>query len=483
MEPLRPNASPAGPVAGYAVNDVIGVRVGGAPVADLDALRCPRTEAALDEAVALTRWLRGEGKALSDLLHVVIGHCADEDRPLLVALRRAVFQGRRPAERVWSVRPVHLADRLEHWAREAARARDLAAEVARALAADRAAAVPALRTAARRDAFRQALASASPDLTRAVSAWLDAPDAPGAPGVPEPGPGALASLAKYLARAVTKPSPYASFTLSGLGHWRDQGPTAVAPVDTGGPAAVTSGDSGSPAVVTPGDSGSPAAVTPGDSGGPAVVASGDLGWLGVVEVDRIAVSALWRALAGTVPLRDRVGLRVNPSVERDGGRLWFLGAAPGQPIVSVAATDAVCDVLDFVRTTAPTVGSLVRHLGKDRTTVDGLITWGLLEALRPFPDQSADPLDHLARWVSTHDPGSPWPARLRALRAEVLGYPALTTGRVERLRLVRDLLDGLLTDLGRDPWPTRRPVLLENAVLPRPVVVCARDRWRPVLDD
>ncbi|NUT94344.1 MAG: hypothetical protein HOY78_20210, partial [Saccharothrix sp.] len=235
--------------------------------------------------------------------------------------------------------------------------------------------------------------------------------------------------------------------------------------------------------VTARESGGAAVVAPGDSGGPAVVASGDLGWRGVVEVDRIAVLALWRALSGTVPLRDHVGLRVNPSVEREGGRLWFLGAAPGQPIVSVAATDAVCDVLDFVRAAAPTVGALVRYLGDDRTAVDGLITLGLLETLRPFPDQSADPLDHLARWVSTHDPGSPWPARLRALRTEVLGYPALTTGRVERLRLVRDLLDGLLTDLGREPWPTRRPVLVENAVLPRPVVVCARDRWRPVLDD
>ncbi|MFI9813827.1 lantibiotic dehydratase [Saccharothrix variisporea] len=511
---MQPNASPSGP-ADYEVNAVVGVRVGGAPVADLDALRCPRTEAALDDAVARARWLREEGKALSDLLHPVIGRCADDDRPLLVALRRAVFRGRRPTARVWSVRPAHLAARLERWA--AAAARDPVAEVARALAEDRAAAVAALRVAARRDAFRLALATASPDLTRSVSAWLDDPAAP------EPGPGALASLAKYLARAVVKPSPYASFTLSGLGRWCQGGPAVVpavpptvarsvapAAVPTVAPAVPTVARSAAPAAV-PAVARSAArsvapvavpavppsvapAVVPSvapsvarsavPAVAPSVVSSGELDWVGVAEVDRAAVLALWSALAASAPLRDHVGLRVNPSVERDGDRLWFLGAARGQPIVSVAATKAVLDLLDFVHTTAePTVGSLVCHLAGDRAAVDELVALGLLEPLRPFPDQSADPLDHLARWVESHAPGSPWPTRLRALQIAVAGYPTLTTGRIERLRLVRDLLDGLLTDLGRDRWPARRPLLLENAVLPQPVVVCARDRWQPVLDD
>lgn len=222
---MRPKALP--PAAGYQVNDVVGVRVGGVPVADLEALRCPRVQAALEEAVALTRWLRAEGTALSDLLHPVIGRCADADRPLLVALRRAVFRGRRPAARVWTARralPADLAARLEHWAQALAREpgvtralatdrpaaaaaladeQPVAVAVARALAEDRAAAVAGLRVAARRDAFRAALASASPDLTRAVTAWLDDPAAP------EPGPGALASLAKYLAapRSSRAPTP------------------------------------------------------------------------------------------------------------------------------------------------------------------------------------------------------------------------------------------------------------------------------------
>jgi hypothetical protein len=85
---------------------VFGVRVGGAPVADLEALRCGRAWAAAEEVVAVQRWLRDEGAELSDLLHPVIGRCADEDRPLLVALRRAVFQGRRPGGRNgWSAGP------------------------------------------------------------------------------------------------------------------------------------------------------------------------------------------------------------------------------------------------------------------------------------------------------------------------------------------------------------------------------------------
>ncbi|XVV00445.1 lantibiotic dehydratase [Actinosynnema sp. CA-248983] len=390
-------------------------------MADLEALRCPRTRAALDEAVALARWLRAEGTALSDLLHPVIGRCADADRPLLVALRRAVFRGRRPAGRVWSARralPADLTDRVERWARALSQEPD----IAQALAEDRSAAVAALRVAAGRDAFRFALASASPDLTRAVAGWLDDPTAP------EPGPGALASLAKYLARAAVKPSPYASFTLSGLGGWCD--------------------------------------------GGPAVAPSGDLDWLSVPELDRPAVLALWDALAASPTLRDHVRLRVNPSVEEDGGRVWFLGAAAGEPIVSVASTEAVRAVLDFVRTAPePTTGALVRHLDGGRDAVARLVELGLLERLRPFPDQSADPLDHLARWVADHDPDSPWPARLRRLRAE------------STERTARDLLDGMLTDLGRPKWSARRPVVLDNAVLPQRVVTCGRDQWQPVLAD
>ncbi|MFD0201087.1 MULTISPECIES: lantibiotic dehydratase [Saccharothrix] len=433
MQPSALAAEP--PTAGFGTHAVIGVRVAGVPVSDLDALRCPRTEAVLDEAVAHTRWLRAEGSALSDLLHPVIGRCADADRPLLVALRRAVFRGRRPTGRVWAARralPPDLAARVERWATRAGR--DVAAEVTRAVAEDRVAALAALRVAARRDAFRLALASASPDLTRAVAAWLDDPAAP------QPGAGAVASLAKYLARAVAKPSPYSSFTLSGLGGWCDRGP--------------------------------------------AVTTSGDLDWLSVPEVERQAVLAVWSALAER--LWDHVGLRVNPSVRPDGGRLWFLTASPGERVVSVAAAEAVLDVLRFVRaTTRPTAGSLVRHLAGERDFVTGLIELGLLEPLRPFPDQSTDPFDHLARWVEAHDAGSPWPRRLRELRGQVAGYrePGTAAERVERARLVRASLDGLLTDLGREPWPAHRPVLLENSVLARPVVTCARNRWQPVLDD
>jgi hypothetical protein len=328
---------------------------------------------------------------------------------------------------------------VERWARAVTRAGELAAEVPEVLAADQAAAREALRVAVGRDAFRFALVLGSPDLARATARWLDDGSPPRA-RVP-------VSLAKYLARAAAKPSPYASFTLSGLGEW--------------------GGD------------------------GPAVATSGDLGWCGVVELDRPAVLALWSALAERPELRDHVGLRVNPSVEREDGRLWFLGAGAGEPIVSVAVTDAVRGVLDFVRTAPePAVGSLSRHLAEApdervRDYVDELVGLGLLERRRPFPDQSTDPLDHLARWVDAHDTGSPWPRRLRDLRAAVAGYRTSTTAarRVERARLVRDLLDGLLTDLGRAPHPPDRPVVLENAVLPRPVVVCSRERWQPVFED
>jgi hypothetical protein len=420
---------------------VFGVRVGGVPVADLDALRCERTWAAAEQVVVLTRWLRAEGTALSDLLRPVIGRCADEDRPLLVALRRAVFHGKRLNGRVWTVRHVLPHDaraRVEHWARELARAGELTGQVPTLLAEEHAAAREAARVAAGRDAFRLGLVLGSPDLTRSVARWLDDPQAPA------PRAGALASLARYLARAAVKPSPYASFTLSGLGGWTD--------------------------------------------GGPAVATSGDLRWRGVPELDRMVVLALWSALAEHPDTGDHVRLRINPAVEDVGERLWFPAATPGEPIVCVAATDAVRAVLELVRTEPEsTLGSLASTPPAEpvRAFVAELVAVGLLERCRPFSDQSATPLDQLARWVDEHVAGSPWPQRLRELWAAVDGYRALATAaeRRDRLSLVRDLLDGLLNDLGRTPWPPNRPVLLENALLPRPVVVCSRERWRPVLED
>jgi hypothetical protein len=426
---------------------VFGVRVGGVPVADLDALSCRRTWAAVEEVVALTRWLRTEGAALSDLLYPVIGRCADEDRPLLVALRRAVFQGKRPTGHVWSAAvrralPCDVRVRVEHWLRVLARAGEVAGQVPGELAAEQAAGRTALRTAAGRDAFRFGLVLGSPDLTRSVARWLDDPHAPA------PRPHSLASLAKYLARAAVKPSPYASFTLSGLGGWAD--------------------------------------------GGPAVVPTGDLRWRGVPELDRPVVLALWSALSERPETRDHVGVRINPSVEDTGDRLWFPGAATGEPLVSVAATGTVRGVLEFVRTEPePTMGSLGRHLADAAATdsvrayLDELLALGLLERCRPFPDQSVDPLDHLARWVDEHVTGSPWPQRLRELRAAVAGYRGLTTAatRAARLRLVRGLLDDLLTDLGRAPWPPERRVVLENAVVAGSLVVCSRERWQPVVED
>lgn len=428
------------PATAFASGGVAGVRVGGMPVADLEALRCERTWAAVREAVALDGWLRTEGAALSDLLHPVIGHCADDTRPLLVALRRAVFRGRRPTARTWSAAvrealPDDLVARVDHWVLEWARHADVVRRVPDLLITEQATAREALRVAAGRDAFRFALALGSPELTLAVDGWLDDPTAP------PPRPRAVLSLARYLARAATKPSPYASFTLSGLGTWTDGPPT-----------------------------------------------SGDLDWIGVPELDRSAVLALWDGLAARPELRDHTGLRVNPSAEEDGGRLWFLGAATGEPIVSVAVTDALREILRFVRDDPdPRVGPLIAHLAdaRARAYVDELITAGLLERCRPFRDQSTDPLAELVRWVTAHAAGSPWPARLHELRAAVCGYPGLTTavGRVDRLRSVRRLVDELLADLGRSPRRSSRPVLVENAVLPHPVMACSRGRWAPVLED
>lgn len=451
----RSVVGPCGP--GFGVAGVFGVRVCGTAVAELESLRCERSWALVEELTVQNRWLREEGEELSDLLHPAIGRCADGGaKPLLVALRRAVFQGRMPTARVWSgdrsdtaraALPGQLAKRIDQWARERARAEALEARLPQMLADDVAARTEALRRTAARDAFRLGLVLGSPDLTEAVGGWLDDPQAL------VPRPRSVWQLAKYLARATAKPSPYASFTFSGLGGWSesDREPEEIR-------------------------------------------------WHGVIELARPATLALWHGLADRTELRDRVRLRVNPSTRPgDGrGRLWFLGAADGEPVCGLPESKALRAVLDFVRTAPePTIGALRAHLACDAADdaanervgalVERLISVGLLETCRPFHDQSADPLGDLARWTGVQG-ATDWQRRLLELREALTGYPALDAAahRAERLRRVRRLVGALLTELGRpaDPAAASRQLILENAVLPQPqVVTLDPNAWQPVFDD
>jgi hypothetical protein len=439
---------------GYVVAPMIGVRVAGSPVEDLQRLRFSATWGVVEEHTALTGWLRTEGQALSDRLFSVIGRCADGGiKPLLVALRRAVFQTKAPGSRVWSngvkgALPADLTTRIAAWVSQLDRVTVLEARLAEVLAAEKVTRTSALRHAVAASAFRFGLLLGSSTLADALGTWVDEPEA--AP----PRDQVLLRAAKYVSRAVAKTSPYASFTVSGLGGW--------AP------------------------------------GGPASRPTGDLSWHGVAELERRVVLGIWAALAGRPECREHIRVRVNPSATEIGGQLCYLGAAVGEPVVGVACTETLRGVLEFVRTAPqPTWGGLRRYLEStaaaaepDRCAdyLDELIRLGLLELCRPFPDQDPDPLGKLARWSAALASG--WSEALRGLRAAVDGYPELTDARVRtrRLRHIHATLAELLTELAPPPAAALpelpdKDLVRENAVLTHPVVTCAWEYWRPVCDD
>lgn len=435
-----------------------GVRVAGSPVEDLQGLQFPATWRVVDEHVELTAWLRAEGEALSELLHSFIGLCGDGGiKPLLVALRRAVFQMKRPGNRAWSegvrrVLPADLTARIAVWAGGLDRAKALEVRLPEVLVAERSAMTGALRESVAKRAFRFGLLIGSPTLADALDEWIDELSAE-----PPRGPVLLRS-AKYLSRAVAKTSPYASFTFSGLGSWARSGPASCP--------------------------------------------AGDLTWRGVPELDRQAVLWIWSGLACLPEFRERIRLRVNPSAIAAEGQLRFLGAAVGEPVIGTAVTETLRCVLDFVRTMPqPTLGGLGRHLegivasaepGRCTSYVDRLVDLGLLELCRPFPDQGPDPLGDLARWVAAAADASVagaggWHEALRELRTAVRGYAELVDARARtrRLRHIRSTLAGLLTELAQ-PQGSALPaqdLIKDNAVITHPVATCAREQWQPVFDD
>ncbi|MGH3829698.1 MAG: lantibiotic dehydratase [Pseudonocardiaceae bacterium] len=168
--------TPAGP--GYAVAPMIGVRVAGSPVADLQRLRFTATWGVTEEHVTLSTWLQTEGQALSELLFPVIGRCADRGiKPLLVALRRAVFRGKAPRDRVWSgdvrgVLPADLTTRVAAWVSGVERVKELEAHLPEILAAEKVTRTSALRHAVGDNAFRFGLLLGSPTLAEALTGDL-----------------------------------------------------------------------------------------------------------------------------------------------------------------------------------------------------------------------------------------------------------------------------------------------------------------------
>ncbi len=444
------------------------VRVAGLPTSAVESLRFERTWAHMRQVLVLRRWLDAEGTALSEDLYGLIGEVSQPGlKPVLVALRRAVFTGRRPGPRTWSpavarVLPSEVADRVRVWLERLEQRGDLETALPDVLKTELAVKREVLRAAVATDIFQYGLVQGSPVLAEQLGKWLE--------GAQETVPGrqVLVRLSKYLSRVVAKTSPYSTFTLLGAGRWSADGP----------------------------------ALVPADAGV----------WRSVVDLNGWVTQHLGRLLAAQPESVNRLVVRINPSIRWNGAKLWLLGHGPGEPLCRVTASAAVQECLKLVQTTpGVTVGAVREHLGgqgdQARTFVGRLVALGLLEPVMPVADQAVDPLRRLSTWLATvdHADGDADGAHLgrtrtlcRALR-ELDGcmrtYPRLASPKERAAQ--HDLIRARLTDLfawAPEPnsglvWPSGAPVLPgknlidENAVLTGQAQECGLRHWRPALAD
>ncbi|TDD03276.1 hypothetical protein E1292_21525 [Nonomuraea deserti] len=427
--PVAGDGDPAGLAdPDYALSPVLAVRVAGLPVAGLDRMRCTRTWRLVDELASVSARLRREGAELSGPLHDVIGGAAAG--PLksgLVALRRAVFAGRRPgglaaSAEVLAALPADVAARIGAWTTLRRRAERLRDALPAVLAEESREKTAVLREAVSDAGFRHGLAQGSTVLAGRLEAWLAGPsDRP-------PDRQELLRLARYLARASVKTSPYATFTLSGLGRW--------------------------------------------EADGPAVRTGGEPAWHVMAELDRAVLRPLWAALTRHRRVRERARLRVNPSATDDGDRIWFLGFGHGEPLSGVAASPAVREALDWVR-------------GRDHATlaaapgIEPLVDAGLLELVPPYDEQGADPVGRLASWLAEDGP-APY-AQAVGRVAEALRDGVTHPGDGARAAgVVRAALSEVLP-----PGPSLpgKNLLWHSAVIPGVAGRLSAAAWRGVCDD
>ncbi|WP_026411569.1 lantibiotic dehydratase [Actinomadura oligospora] len=422
---------------------VFGVRVAGLAFDRVRELRCRRTWALVDELLALDTRTTAEGTALSDALYELIGRDRrPELKPLLVALRRAIHAGRRldRLDAALAALPDDLAERVAAWRGRRARRAALIAALPDVLATELADRTTALRDLAADPAFQHGLLLSSPTLSEHLSGWLADPAA-------HPGRPAVIRLAKYLARAAAKTSPFATFTVSGLGRWTPDGP-AVSPPQHLNPILVT-------------------------------------------ELHRAPVERMWDLLARRPETRHAVRVRINTGLTEQDGRLCFLGAGAHEPLNSVPSEPSVRALLTRVRKLPhPTLARVDELTGSPQAT-DRLVSIGLLERRPPFTDQSPDPLGDLIAWLHASHPTRPIdkPPTLRALEelhrlARAPEGPTRhateVTERREAIVRMGELIDGVLGHQGRPPDKT---LCLDTAITADDLALLSAKAWRPVLDD
>ncbi|GAA2591763.1 lantibiotic dehydratase [Streptomyces tubercidicus] len=433
----------------FTTPDTFGVRIGGLPAPTLDDMRSPELWRQAEAVCAMERQLDARASALSDMLYEEVGR-AGSGKPLLVAVRRAIHNRRPLAERHWNddvraLLPRAVVDEVDGWVRLRAGHEEAVARLDELIGHHLRTQQVLLRKAASDPVLQHGLVLSSPVLLAEVRKWLARPDEPA------PERSLAQRLAKYLARVTMKTSPFSTFTASGLGTW---------------------------------------------DGGTGDRASTGPGVHSVAELNVWVVQQVVRALADRPELSGRARLRLNPSAQLTEGRWEFLGTGAEEPLRTLPGAAAVRECVEVVREGRPTREEAARIVadrsGSDQATATAYLArleeLGLLEAERPFADQTLDHVAEVRSWLAgATDDGLVGIEREFAVIADTLAtYPRLsdpaqriraTDAVEEALRRIRDLAGP-----DRISLPAKNSVI-ENALVAAPYPGPDRRAWGPVLRD
>lgn len=436
-------------MSSYSVGPNLFVRLCGLPSAVLDRLVLSGSWTLAQEILSLDDSLGIDAERLgADLFNAISRLPRSPLKPRLVALRRCVHRKRFPAKSEWSddlaeALPAEVARRVDDWLELLRLRAEKTSTLGESVTRDALKEVTELIDMASDPLFQHALVQASPAL-------LDAIDRGKALGRVRHQRRVTAGIAKYVARAAAKTSPYSTFTSTAQVAWTAEG------------AALTS--------------------------------SGNTDVRCVLELDRMLVDQLVKAIFQREDLRHRLWIRVNPSVRESGGHYSFLGRRPAESLVTIPVSLELSKCLGIVGDgclAASLWGELAERSGQAPDVVAAfcgkLVDIGLLEFRSPSPDQSEEPLDDLAGFLAAagHEK---LPQLLRELREgldELPSLPDVQDFRTRRAETI-DQLACLGREFGLD-WPESailaKFAFHENAVRPYERLSTAISSWRPILDD
>jgi hypothetical protein len=460
------------------------VRYAGVSSSGFDRLVFDRTMALIDESLDLEARCLGEKDGVCAALAIAIGAgVAPAVRGTLLTLKRDIYNDRLPASatRVRATDAMAgldpwLVDRLQRWMAARQRRQQMLREMEMAFADETASGRRLLRRLFRHRRFRRGLALASPALSRAADAYVQATTDAEIPRLRH----IEQSLLRYYTRTAFKLSPFSLFTSSMLVRLSDD----------------RSDDrSATFAPATPRRS--PRTRT-----------------RGIVRLNRAFVGQLAArlaahpAIAGYVPIvragsltRDGRLLRVLRRTIEDTGRQIRL-RVPQEAIVTVPASDAIDRVLDCLARMGGAVQrqDLVNALASDIPDAAGyvekLIALGLLVHRIPLPEDDTTGLEALVHFLADIPAADldasaiavPVREALRGLDA--LREPLAAADHAGRIAILADM-DRLAADAFARPQPPHAVnwagvLLYEDCVatrivtIPRPAGI---DRAIESLDD